>query len=303
MGLLERASALDQLNHWWADARAGRGRFVLVEGEAGVGKTSLLDEFARGRVESGRPGPKMLWTGCDPSGVPSPLGPLHDLAPLADLLEPVASAAAVPATPDRPAVFGRVWNRLTADGPGVLVVEDLHWADETTLELLRFAARRVGRSRLLVVGTYRSEEIGAAHPLRLLLGDVATGPMVGRVQLDPLSIEAVAALAAGTSLDLKRLYAATGGNPFYLTEVLATDGVEIPPTIRDAVLARAVRLSPTAREVLDAVSVLMPPTETSFVVDVSEAQPADIDEVCRGGHAPGARRRCGVPPRTGPARG
>src|SRR4029453_7829512 len=128
MGLLERASALDQLNHWWADARAGRGRFVLVEGEAGVGKTSLLDEFARGRVESGRPGPKMLWTGCHPSGVPSPLGPLHALAPLADLLEPVASAAAVPATPDRPAVFGRVWNRLTADGPGVLVVEDLHWA-------------------------------------------------------------------------------------------------------------------------------------------------------------------------------
>jgi DNA-binding CsgD family transcriptional regulator len=278
MGLLERASALDQLDRWWADARSGRGRFVLVEGEAGVGKTSLLDEFARARADRARAGPRVMWTGCDPCEVPRPLDPLHDLAQLADLLEPVVADEAVRTTPDRPAVFGRVWDRLSADGPAVLVIEDLHWADDTTLELLRFAARRAGRSTLLVVGTFRSDEVGAAHPLRLLLGDVATTPAASRLRLDPLSVDAVAALAAGTGLDPKHLHATTGGNPFYLTEVLATDGAEIPPTIRDAVLARVVRLSPGAREVLDAASVLMPPADLSLIVDMSEAQSEDADE-------------------------
>jgi DNA-binding CsgD family transcriptional regulator len=285
MGLLERASALDELDGWWGDARAGRGRFVLVEGEAGVGKTSLLEGFAARHPEAARGAPRALWSGCDPTA-PRPLGPLGDLTPLADLLEPAPAAADAEygrTGVNREMVFGRIWERLTGGGPALLVVEDLHWADEITLELLRFAARRVAGSRLLVVGTYRDDEVGPTHPLRPLLGDLATGTAVGRLPLRPLSVEAVTALAAGTRLDPAHLHATTGGNPFYVTEVLATEGAEIPATVRDAVLARAARLSRPAREVLDAASVLLPPVQTSLLVEVAGADADRVDECVSAG--------------------
>src|SRR5262249_44281173 len=155
------------------------------------------EEFAAQHREAAPGAARAFWSGCDPTA-PRPLGPLADLTPLADLLEPAVAVG--PGSEfgrtglDRTVAFGRIWDRLTGGGPGLLVVEDLHWADEPTLELLRFAARRIARSRLLVVGTYRDDEIGPAHPLRLLLGDLATSSAVARLPLRPLSVEAVTAL-------------------------------------------------------------------------------------------------------------
>jgi DNA-binding CsgD family transcriptional regulator len=162
------------------------------------------------------------------------------------------------------------------------VVEDLHWADEATLDLLRFLARRIGTVPVLIVGTYRDDEVGAAHPLRVTLGDLAGAGLVRRVRLEPLSRRAVATLA-GAGADHDRLYETTGGNPFFVTEVLAAGGEEIPVTVLDAVLARAARLSPPARKVLDAAAVAAPPVATWLLAEVATAEPGHLDECVEAG--------------------
>jgi DNA-binding CsgD family transcriptional regulator len=280
--LLERGPAVDELDRWWAEARAGQGRIVLVEGEAGVGKTSLLDEFAGGYRDAAG-SPRILWTGCDPYTAERPLGSLTGIAPelgapLAHLLEQTDSGRDLQAPgPDRDALLRRVWDRVTTGGPAIVVLEDLHWADQTTLDLLRFVARRIARTRLLLLGTYRDDEVGPTHPLRILLGDLVTVAGVRRLPLGPLSLAAVTDLAAGSGIDPERLYATTSGNPFYVTEVVAANALEVPATVRDAVLARAARLEPRARAVLDAASVLTPPMEPWLLAVVAGATPADLD--------------------------
>jgi DNA-binding CsgD family transcriptional regulator/tetratricopeptide (TPR) repeat protein len=276
MELLERASVLDTLGGLLAEARAGRGRLVLVGGEAGVGKTSLAAEFCnRQRHAAG-----ILWGACDPLSTPRPLGPLVDIAPaaggrLAELLRGEAP---------REVLFSTLLERLRrGPPPSILVVEDLHWADEATLDLLRFLARRIGTVPVLIVGTFRDDEVGASHPLRVALGDLAGSGLVRRVRLEPLSRQAVAALAGAAGVDHDRLYETTGGNPFFVTEVLAAGGEEIPVTVLDAVLARAARLSEPARKVLDAAAVAAPPTATWLLAEAAGAEPGHLDECVEAG--------------------
>lgn len=276
MDLLERSPALEDLKRWLGDARTGQGRLVLVEGEAGIGKTSLLNEFAaRHRVAS------LLWSGCDSLNTPRPLGPLVDLAPaLGHHVEELLRGLALPHREvPRDALFAGVLERLgSGGGVWVLVIEDLHWADETTLELLRFLARRMARTRALVLGTYRGDETGPMHPLRLLLGDLANVPTVRRLPLRPLSPDAVASMAGASGIDPAHLHAITAGNPFYITEVIAAKRDEIPATVRDAVLARAAGLSPPARLVLEAAAIVTPPVETWLLADVAGSAPDHLDE-------------------------
>src|SRR5262249_17204112 len=133
----------------------------------------------------------------------------------------------------------------------VLVVEDVHWADEATIDLLRFLGRRIRNASVLLLVTYRDEGLSATDPLRVALGDLATQRPVRRVSLPPLSKDAVAVLAGGSGLDPVDLYQLTGGNPFYVSEAVRAGTSEMPGSARDAVLARAARLSDPAREVLD----------------------------------------------------
>jgi DNA-binding CsgD family transcriptional regulator len=293
MGLLERTSALDDLRRWLGDARAKRGRLVLVEGEAGVGKTSLLDEFvARHRNPSRSPAPRVLRGGCDPSTTPRPLGPLADVAAeLGGRVEallrvdgPTRAERSAQPEVSRDALFGAVLDRLSDDGGvWVLVIEDLHWADEATLDLLRFLARRIAGRPVLIAGSFRDDEVGPAHPLRLLLGDLANVATVRRLPIRPLSLEAVAELADHSGLDPERLYGATAGNPFYVTEVIAAQTSSLPATVRDAVLARAARLSAPARQVLDAAAVVTPPVETWLLAEISGSRADHLDECVAAG--------------------
>jgi DNA-binding CsgD family transcriptional regulator/tetratricopeptide (TPR) repeat protein len=277
MELLERASVLDALGSLLAEARAGSGRMALVGGEAGVGKTSLVRELcARQRHAAG-----VLWGDCDPLSTPRPLGPLADIAPavggrLEELLREEAP---------REALFSTLLERLRRGAPAsILVVEDLHWADEATLDLLRFLARRIGGVPVLMVATFRDDQVGPSHPLRVTLGDLAGSGLVRRLRLEPLSRQAVAALAAGAGgVDPERLYETTGGNPFFVTEVLAAGGEEIPVTVLDAVLARAARLSVPARRLLDAAAVVAPPMETRLLAEAAGAAPGDLDECVEAG--------------------
>lgn len=247
MFLHERDEALGELNAALADALAGRGRVFFVGGEAGIGKTALVEAFARRQPAAIR----RLWGACDPLFTPRPLGPLHDVAAQ---LDPGAALVAALSAGGHAAVFAAALRDLTAR-PTVAVFEDIHWADEATLDLLRFLGRRVGQTHALLILTYRDDELGPRHPLRLLLGDLAGLPAVRRLRLEPLSEATVGALVGERGIDAAALHRRTGGNPFFVTEALAAVG-ELPPTVRDAVLARAARLSPAAREALDAAAVL-----------------------------------------------
>jgi DNA-binding CsgD family transcriptional regulator len=276
MQLLERESALDTLGGWLAEARAGRGRLVLVGGEAGVGKTTLVNEFALRQ----RPVARVLWGACDPLTTPRPLGPLADMAPaLGGRLDQLLRDEA-PREVLFPALLGRLRDSRVAT---VLVIEDVHWADEATLDLLRFLARRLGASPTLLVVTYRDDELGLQHPVRLLAGDLTSSALVRRLGLEPLSRQAVAMLAGPHRLDPGALYERTGGNPFFVTEVLAAGDAAIPATVADAVLARAARLTPAARQVLDAAAVVAPPVETWLLVEAAGAAPAQVDECVAAG--------------------
>ena len=147
-------------------------------------------------------------------------------------------------------------DELAVTAPAILVIEDLHWADEATLDVMTMLGRRAESLSALVIATYRDDELAADHPLRWVLGELRIGHGVRRVALSPLSLEAVQALAAPAGAGGADMYRVTGGNPFFVTEVLATAGERVPPTVRDAVLARAGRLSSPARRLLEATAVV-----------------------------------------------
>ena len=150
----------------------------------------------------------------------------------------------------------------------VLVFEDMHWADDATLDLLRYLGRRLEATRTLLVATYRDDEVGPQHPLRVALGDLATSDTARRLKLESLTPDGVRTLAAGSGLDPKELHRRTGGNPFFVTEVLAAGGTSLPPTLRDAVLARAAHLSATGRRALEAAAVLGRAFHPALLVEV-----------------------------------
>jgi DNA-binding CsgD family transcriptional regulator len=247
--LLERKTALETLNQLMLEGAAGHGRLVFLGGEAGVGKTALLETFCESRRDTVR-----VFTGaCDPLATPRPLGPLMDMAP--SLGEEFAALLA--GEGQGRVVFATFLTEIaTRSQPSLVAFEDVHWADDSTFDLLRFLGRRVGNGKTLIVATYRDDEVGPRHRLRTVMGDLATSSAVRRLSLHPLSESAVAILAEGSHIDPVALHRQTGGNPFFVTEILAAVGAGIPATVRDAVLARAARLSPAARSLLEAASVI-----------------------------------------------
>jgi tetratricopeptide (TPR) repeat protein len=266
MQLVEREELLTGLGAFLQQAEAG-GRLVLVGGEAGVGKTSLVRTFAETCS-----GARVLWGGCDPLSTPRPLAPFHDMAPVAQLL---ASG------PGRHELLTALLEELSLRT--LMVVEDVHWADEATLDALRFVGRRITTTHSLVLATFRDEELGADHPLSAVLGDLATTAGYERLQVPPLTPDGVRALADGYALDAERLYRATGGNPFYVTEVLAAPGWTVPATVADAVLAHVSRLSAAARALVDLVSLAPGGLEPRIAESILTDTGAGLDEaVARG---------------------
>lgn len=269
-GLRERDRELEQLGGWLGEAAGGRGRLVLVGGEAGVGKTSLIETFCTsdGRVR------RVARGACDAMLTPRPLGPLFDLArglegELGELLETGGP---------RERLFGSVLDELAGARLTVLVIEDVHWADESTFDLLRFLARRVGDTRALVLVTHRTDEVGAGGPMRRLLGDIASFADVRRLRLAPLSPAGVADVAGVTGREAQQLFELTGGNPFFVTEVVAGGGELVPATVRDAVLARVDRLSHAAREWLAAAAIFPGKVEVWLLEATCARDLSELDE-------------------------
>jgi predicted ATPase len=270
--LLERAGQLRALSAALEAARGGHGTTALVSGEAGSGKSGLTATF----VASAQC--RVLRSGCDGATTAAPLGPLVDVA---DALAVDLPADAVRPV-DRVRLFASVRAALATE-PTVWLVEDLHWADAATLDLIRYLARRGEGNPVLLLLTFRDDELGADHPLRVLLGELATARGVHRVGVPPLSRAAVAELARGSDVDLDTLCERTGGNAFYVTEVLAGEDGSVPPTVRDAVLARAARLSSAASEVLAAAAVIGSRAEIDVLVTVSSQPLTALDECLAAG--------------------
>ena len=157
-------------------------------------------------------------------------------------------------------VLGALLGELQRASPTVIVLEDLHWADQATLDLLRLVGRRIEALNALLIVSYRDDELDRSHPLRVVLGELPRH-VVRRLSLAPLSLAAVSALAEPSGTDPVGLHRLTGGNPFFVTEVLAASGARLPASVRDAVLARAARMGESQRRLLDAVAVVPPHAE------------------------------------------
>ncbi len=276
--LLERAEQLRACADYLAEAAAGHGRLVYVAGEAGIGKSTftaqvMADAGATAAVAVGA---------CDGSATPAPLGPLVEMLPhLPDDVWPLGAS--------RQDVFARLLATLSdpPDGrPRLLVVEDAHWADEATLDLLRFLARRIHRCRALVLVTYRPEDAAAVRGLRILLGDTASATGTRRIDLPPLTPDAVRRLVAeharehpeAAGADPAQLFGVTGGNAFFVTEALSAGTGRVPPTVRDAVLARVARLDEESQRALEVVALAGARAETGLLVDLLAHGLTAIDE-------------------------
>ena len=272
--LIERGEYVAALRDLLESATNGHGRLVFVGGEAGVGKTTLAASF----LESIPPDVVVRRGACDNVTTADALGPLFEAVP--EIADALADGSGV----TRFRLFRRIRD-LLSESTTVLLLEDVHWADEATLELLRFLGRRIDDCPLLVVATFRADEVGPEHGLTLVLGDLATSGATTQLSLPPLSPAGVRTLVEqfGSSFDAAELHERTSGNPFYVTEVLASDSTTVPATVRDAVLARTARLSPAARTVLSTVAILGHRPELDRVVAVSTESLDAVDECLRSG--------------------
>ena len=249
MELLEREHDLQVLVTALEQAIAGRGRVVLVSGEAGIGKSSLVEHFIQTHGQTVR----ILKGNCDALFTPTPLGPLYDIArqiggKLSAQLESNASRAAI--------FFTLLDQLCDSPQPTLLAIEDIHWADETTLDLTKVLSRRVSQMKVLLIVTYRDDDIGVQHKLRAMLGDMLTSNATVRIELSRLTVEAARIMIADRLFDPQALHRQTSGNPFFISEIISSGAPGIPKTVRDAVLARVVKLEPAGRKVLEAAAVL-----------------------------------------------
>ncbi len=245
MPLLERDHELGQLRAALANAAQGTGSVVLVSGEAGIGKSSLLEAWSN----EARTDARVLVGWCDDFLTSRTLGPLRDIS-----RETGGDLAAAIAGADTEGVLDALLAELDNPlRPTVLVVEDVHWADDATLDVLRYVGRRVERLPAVMVMTYRADLEGD-HPLHAVLGTLPTSAR--RLSPQPLSPAAVRALVAGADLDPDEVLQITGGNPFFVTEITHHGAPQLPMSVADAVLGRVATLPGPSRAAVDLLSVI-----------------------------------------------
>jgi len=271
--LLEREEPRARLEAALEAARRGKGRLVTIEGEAGIGKTSLVLSF----VDAHRDDARVHVGGCEHLSTPEPLGPLRDIAR--------ESQGRFALTPNgQLASFEALLRLLTnGRGPALLVIEDLHWADDPTLDAMRYLGRRIRDAPIMVAVTFRNDEAPSQQRLASLWADM---PRDGRerVELRPLSLQAVSTLAHPAGRAAQDVFEATGGNPFHVTEYLATEQPGVPPSVQDATVARAVRLSAKARRVLDCAAISPRQIrEASLRMLAEDRDDAGLEECLRSG--------------------
>lgn len=270
--MLERDTHLVALDNLLIEVLGSRhGRLAVVRGEAGIGKTTLTRTFC----DRHRAAVRLLWGACDPLFTPRPLGPIRDVAETVG--GPLLTSVRIGAQPYD--VAADLFKDLRTTAPTVLVLEDLHWADEATLDVLRLLGRRVAALPALVLVTYRDDEIDVVHPLRRVVGELGTLSATCELRLEALSKSAVTELAAPRGRDGEQIHALTGGNPLFVLEALDAHGDEVPASISQAVLGRASRLDPRARAALDAIAIATPMVEIQMLTAIAGTT-VDVIDTC-----------------------
>lgn len=272
--LVERDAAMQLLEDRLRSVARGTGHTVLIGGEAGLGKTSVLKTLAERRGEA-----HLWWGACVALQVPHPLAPLHDIARSSE----VAFRSLLSTDASRAALFEAVLTELQqARRPTLVVIEDVHWADDATLDFLKFLGRRIDRAACLLAISYRDDELTPAHPLRSLLGELPSS-LVTRVDLHRLSPAAVELLARSALRSPAGVYAATQGNPFFVTELLTHGTTDVPRSVQDLVLARFARLSLGAQAIVKLASIVPAKIERSLVEKLLQPNVALVEECLNSG--------------------
>ncbi|GAA3706580.1 hypothetical protein GCM10022204_25490 [Microlunatus aurantiacus] len=317
-GLVGRRAELDRLRDLLSEVGRDGSRLALVGGDAGSGKTTVVDAFVgglsgspAGPAAAGRdPGAQVIRGQCVPlggDGLPyAPIvGALRELivrhgrdqvlewagasrvglgALLPDLVAPPAEPEAL-----RLQLFeavARLWESAAQTGALVVVIEDLHWADESTRHLLRFLTGALSDAPVLVVATYRTDELDRRHPLRPFLAEVGRLAGVTRLEIGGLARPEVAELLtrllgrtpSAVAIDL--VHRRSEGLPYFVTELASSTArgcVDMPDTLRDALNVRIQRLSDRAQETLQVAAVAGPRVEHALLEQVSDRTPAELD--------------------------
>ncbi|MAI90392.1 AAA family ATPase [Ponticaulis sp.] len=274
--LVERESQLESLLSALEASRAGHGQIALVSGEAGIGKSTILSAF---RVASISAYPDIRWClgNCEALFTPRTLGPIFDMAP--ELGTGVIKA--LESEGGQAELYSAMLNALSDDAATVMVCEDVHWADHATLDLIKYLARRIQTLPVLLLLTFRNDEVNLQHPLTQVLGDLP-GANTHRLQLSPLSEEAVTSLASARGREVGNLHKITNGNPFYVTELLASENKNdfVPASVKDAVALRLALLLPEEREILERLSVLPNAPEWTFLETLLGRDDIDLVNRC-----------------------
>ena len=256
MDLVERDSLLQQLQTLLGAVARGSGHTVFVAGEAGIGKTSLLKALAARRGDA-----QLWWGACDALQTPQPLAPLLDIARSAE----VGFRSWLAPDAPRGTLFDAVLTELQRSRqPVLLVIEDVHWADDATLDLIKFLGRRIDRAPVLLLASYRDDELSPSHALRRLLGELPAS-LISRIDVQRLTPPAVELLAQRALRSPSGIHALTHGNPFFVTELLRGGVDAVPRSVQDLVLARYARLSAGAQAIVRLASVVPARTETWLV--------------------------------------
>lgn len=271
MELIERAEFIELLETRLSKVTAGEGHCVFVSGEAGIGKTSLVKTFCKDLKREYK-----LYQGtCDALFTPRPLAPLYDilLQAKSDLWK---SSTGIE---ERAALFTNFFHELVNQKePIIIVFEDIHWADEATLDFIKFLARRITQLPCLFILTYRDNEIHSQHPLRHVLGQLPPDSFT-RMHLPHLSRQVVEKMAGEKGYSGEDVYSISGGNPFYVNEILASYSPGIPDNIRDSVLYVFNRQGEKTRRIWELLSVIPTGFEIKYL-EKFEPQYADALERC-----------------------
>ena len=269
MELIEREGFVNLLQAKLDNVTKGEGHCIFITGEAGIGKTSLVKEFCKSQPSRY----KVYHGACDALFTPRPLAPLYDIIwQVNNELSPRSHSL-----DERFSLFTHFYRELSQQSePVIIVFEDLHWADEATLDFIKFFARRITQIRCLFLLTYRDEEVNSHHPLKNMLGQLPNDCFT-RMPLTHFSRSVVDKMAAEKGYNGEDVYSLSGGNPFYVTEILSNYSLGMPDSIKDSILSAFNRTTDRTRDVWELLSVLPAGLETKYLEHFAPLFAADIE--------------------------
>lgn len=269
MELIERDELLATLQATFQKVTSSEGHCIFLGGEAGIGKTSLVRAFCKERKNDCN-----IYQGaCDSMFTPRPLAPLYDIMwQINSRLWPNSHSIE-----DRSRLFAEFFREVSIQKELTLIIfEDIQWADEATLDFIKFFARRITHLKCLFILTYRDNEIHSKHPLRNVLGQLPPDSFT-RLQLSPLSRGAVEKMAVEKGYCGEDVYSITGGNPFYVTEILCSYNLGVPDNIKDSILAAYHRTEEKTRRIWELLSVSPSGFELKYLERFEPAFSASIE--------------------------